>query len=110
MILMTKNTRDYLFVFVVTEPDFKNPQLFLLLSGIFSVVKDWFSSGVVMECFVESLSHIPMMKFIEKLGSGMSNNMLSKGCLFFVILWIVVFLQHGVNCKLETTMCFTRPD
>jgi hypothetical protein len=67
MRFMTEHTLDFLFVFVVTEPDFKNPQLFLLLSGIFLVFKYWLSSGVVMECFVESLSCLPMMKSVEKL-------------------------------------------
>jgi hypothetical protein len=36
--------------------------------------------------------------------------MKSKGCLFLVMLWIDVFLQHGVNYKLVTTVCFTSPD
>jgi hypothetical protein len=67
MLLKTERTLDYLFVFFVTEPDFKNPQLFLLLSGFFSVVKDWLSGGVVMKFFVESLSHLPMMKLVENL-------------------------------------------
>jgi len=35
----------------------------------------------------------------------MSNSIQSEGCLFFVMLWIIVFLQHGVNYKWVTTVC-----
>jgi hypothetical protein len=35
----------------------------------------------------------------------MSNNIQSEGYLFFVMLWINVFLQHGVNYKWVTIMC-----
>jgi hypothetical protein len=42
VLLMSEKTLDYLFIIIVTEPDLKkNPQLFLLLSGIFLVVKYW---------------------------------------------------------------------
>jgi hypothetical protein len=67
---MTEGTLDYLFVFVLIEPNFKkkkNPQLFLLLLDIFLVVKDLLSCRLVMECFVESLSCLPMMKSVERL-------------------------------------------
>jgi hypothetical protein len=36
--------------------------------------------------------------------------MCSQWLSLLVMLSIVVFLQHGVNCKLVTVVCFTSPD
>jgi hypothetical protein len=63
-----------------------------------------------MEFFIESLSHLSMIKLVEELQLGMSNNMQSRVVYLFVMFPLTVFLQRGLNCKLETPVCFARPD
>jgi hypothetical protein len=55
VLLMIEKNLDYLFVFVVTEPDFDNTQLFSLLSGILLIFIDWLSD---YDSCIEYLYHL----------------------------------------------------
>jgi hypothetical protein len=103
VLLMTDQNLDYLFIFDRTRFK-KNPQLFLLLSGISLVVK-W--SGY--DSCVEYLSRIYLIKLVE-IFYWERVIICSQGVSLLVVPLIVVFLQHGVDCKLENPLCFTRPD
>jgi hypothetical protein len=56
--------------------------------------------------FVESLSHLFMIKFVEQLQMGKCNYIQSNDVFFL----LTVFLLAWSRLKLETLVCFAQPD
>jgi hypothetical protein len=68
-----------------------------------------YSQGIAYFRYDSCIENLARFYFI-KLVDWESVIMYSQRVVFFVMHWIVVLLQHGVNCKLVIVMCFTSLD